>query len=135
MDELIAKLEAAPERRFELGAEVLCRSKGYRFLSVEPRATMGTPYRMMVCAEAGMDGPFEFSADDPTQSFDAAMALRDRDRLPILVLQEAGILSSFARLAVFNTAEGAIEPVMFDGEAKTLQLALCIAAIKSGKVI
>lgn len=76
MKDLIKRLEEATEGAFELGAEVLCRIRGVRFLSVEPRATMSNPYHMAVCAEGlGPHDRFEFYANDPTQCMNAAMTL------------------------------------------------------------
>jgi hypothetical protein len=131
MSDLIKRLEAATEGSFELGAEIICAVKGYRLLSVEPRATMNSPFHMAICAEAGLNDRFEFYADDPTQSLDAALTLRDRDNFPVLVIQEMGALGCLARIAVIDTTDGEMDPICHDGEAKTIPLALCIAALKA----
>ena len=67
-----------------------------------------------------------------TTSIDAALTLRDADKFPICIVQDMGpVMGVSARIAVIDTSGSTPQPITHDGQAKTIPLALCIAALKA----
>lgn len=132
MQELIARLENdEPDR--ELGARVICFVRRLEFVSVEPRGTELNPACIAICAEK--DGErFEFWANDPTISIDAALTLvPDGAGWWIQRYQPNG--KSEAQI-LLNKREGwGNQKSNYTSEersyATTPAIALCIAALKA----
>jgi hypothetical protein len=78
------------------------------------------------------DGSFTRGLPMWSRSLDAADALRDADRFPILIVQHLGpVMGCGVRIGAFDTSDGEARPVMLDASARTEALARCIAALKA----